>query len=250
MKKNVIIFLFIFSVDIRVRAEVAAHQAPYLIQEPEACLNGFGLCTLKSIEKYSIKNSTAILSLKKNTVLMRQALDKWALVAGNIFVNSKKEVSIVTPYGDMRIHPDAKVLIDKRENDYFVRVISGKVFLKGLGHANEVAVLEGYQNTLGRVGESARAEIAIPKPVLFIQAIKDWGSHFEGEQKEFRSEVENFKIIYKRATEELSELNRQIVQREVASHEERLNKARQKRVQKEAFERQKQENAVSRLLGE
>lgn len=220
------------------------------VEHPDGCLEKSSFCTIRSLKRYAVQEDEFRISMKSDTVLMRHDPLSWSFVTGNIFIKTKKTLTFKTTYGEIIISPNTQCLIQRNKKNYAVQVLFGQVLLKGLGHNQSYAVLEGFENFLSQVDGSMKSGIGIPKPVLLDSALIDWNFHFAGTKKQFMEDVEKFKPLLETAKNELSHLNQTIVHRELASAESEIQEKKAVLKSKKEQKSKNQDRTFDRLLGD
>jgi hypothetical protein len=240
---NVLFFLLAFSVDVRVHAK--------LIQTPEKCLDTKEYCVLKSEgSKEIVKIDDVVVSLKSDSTLIRQTENYFSFVKGTFLIKTNQKASVDTSYGKVSLDAGAQVIFEKKENVVTIETIFGKSLMHPVGAKKSIYILEGYENYLSEVDNSLKAQVGIPKPIIVDSLLKNWAMLTDSSKKDFVEDVDRFKEVHEKAVKDLSILNDQIVQREIASvtasKKAEIDRVHREKVQKKA----RQDMYLDHLLGE
>lgn len=240
---SVFLFIFTFTIEVRVRA------SDQIIETPEKCVEEKGYCTIKNLgSKYLYNGNGYSLSLKKESIVVRQKEKEWSFVKGQIFVTTSDKLVLDIPYGQIEVDKDTKVLIEKTEDKFTVQTIFGKVFLRPLGEKKPVLVMAGHENYISQVGASLKAQTGIPKPILVESLLRSWAFHSPDKKEKFLEDVESFKSVHEKAVHDLSILNEQIASREIASDRAEKLAAKERAIREKNRKEKMQETYYNRLL--
>lgn len=249
--KHVIIFIFIFTIDLRVRA-IDVSLSKSVIETPENCVEeALNYCIIKNLnKKFSLEREDYYMSLAPQAIVIKQKTREFSLVKGQVFVKSVNNIIFEVPYGQIEIEKGSQIVLEKMSDKVVIQTIFGKAYLKPLGEKKPIVVMAGQENFISQVDEASKAQTGIPKPILVAPLLKTWALHTNVKKQEFINEVDAFKSVHEKAVQELSILNEQIATREIASAKaEKLAREEQARRAKEARKKQ-QETYYNRLLSE
>lgn len=248
---SVLMFIFAFTIEVRVRASNVESETPKIVETPDHCVESYDYCVIKNLnQKYSYKGDSYVLSMSPESIVIRQKPKEISFVKGQLFIRADTKVTFETPYGQIEVEKDSQVLLEKFTDKFVVQTIFGKVFLKPLGGKKSILVMEGHENFISQVDDSLKAQVGIPKPIMIEPLLKTWAYHADLNKQKFLEEVDSFKTVHEKAVHELSILNEQIASREIASAKaEKLAAEERARKAKEHKEKM-QKTYYNRLLNE
>ncbi len=247
--KHFLVFLLFFSIDVRVKASDEVLTPVGIFFEPKNCLETTEYCVIKnySSPKYLLEVNNNKISMIQSATLVRHSSADFTLMKGQVLVAAEDVLKFNTPYGKIQVEAASKVLITKKNAEYRVTVLSGKVLLWPLGESSSVEVLAAYDNSLSAV-KNLKAQVGIPTPAVISETLQDWAKLTPLSKKDFLSAVDAFKEEHANASSQLSLLSREIAMREIENNDLKLENERKAREQAKQRVRATHDQNMNRLL--
>jgi hypothetical protein len=222
---RLLIFLFTFSLEVRVRAE--------LLQEPVRCLAEATVCAVRTgvADTGQIEVGSSAIAIDQSSSLIRLSANDAKLIWGTIWIKAKGDFTIRTEYGDASI-TDGEFWVTKTAERIIIATITSSVTVKPLGSNEHFVVESGEENWLSRVGRSGSAESGVPMAISFKEHLERWARLYRGGKKNFEKDVAEFHKTWLAASERTAQLHQSLVNRKIASIQEekaRLNAERRRR---------------------
>ncbi len=241
-----IIFLFIYTVDIRVRAEA---ESVKVFQDPRECLEDLNYCLVKNYayDRFYFLSGGDEVSLGFDAHIVRHIPGEFTLVKGKALLYTKTGLKVNTPYGRIVFEPETTALLTRKDKVNEITVLFGKARVNALGETDPIEVLPGYSNSISGV-KNLKAQIEIPKPAPIELTLKEWAMLSWKNKSELTADINEFKSVHSEASQQLSILAREIAMREVESHQQRELAQQKARQDRDLHQRRAREKTEKRLL--
>lgn len=222
------LFVLVFSIDIRLRAEV---------QEPPSCWRGKGACAVRTAdgERLPLSLEGGQVVLDGATTLLRVKTGELRLLAGQAWFRVQGPVSVGSEFGEI-FAEEGEFWLSRTSERMTVSAVSGSLKMKprqGEGLAEEeLEIPQGLENWVGRVKfGTQRAQTGVPTAIPFQAHLSRWARLYRGGRAQFIKEAEAFHDMWLRATEEAAGVHQELFERKMASlreKQERDSEARKK----------------------
>ena len=228
---RVLIFLMAFQLEVRVRA------SEELLEQPAQCLKSQELCSLKiGSESFHFEKNGVRLHVNANSTVSRQAVNSWKLIHGSLWVEDGDRVQVDTLYG----------LITGIRGSFWAIEQADKVLLRNitadlevsLRDGRSVSVPEGFEVWIGGIGVDGKSTYGMIRPIDMKDHLTLWAQIYPGSKSEFLSAVKELKERWGDVAVKGSEIYQGVVDRRIASAEEKLKQAEERKA-KAAAERQR-----------
>lgn len=227
---QVLLFILTSVLEVRVRADIPLnfYETVSPLELPEKCIESADVCTIttKSREKYELEFPSATLTLSEKTTFSRVSSDSGILIAGRLFVRSNESVKIDSSYGYVQ-STGGDFIIEHKDKEIKVTVLKGKVDLSPKGHEKPISLDAGLQNKFGRVDVSGKSSVGLPQAFDYLELTNELAPIFNGTRVRFFSYMREMKETHREAVIRTSEIHKLVVVREIASQEDRRNRAAQ-----------------------
>lgn len=212
--KHLFLFLFFFQAEVHVRA------AGDVLQTPEACLMRHGSCAIHVVGQayHYIKNGVNIHASSGSTVV-RNSSNNWNFVTGVVWVEEGEGLEFQSVYGKFKTEFGQYWLIDQKDR-LLVRNMSADLKIT-LRDGKVLELPEGFEFWISGLNSKGVSEYGVIKPIEMKSHIALWGSIYNGNKKAFRKELMRLKDRWGDLPEKSGQIYRALVDRQVASDQER-----------------------------
>lgn len=235
---QVLAFVLASIVEVHVKAQevVTLPEAKSPIEVPEKCLVEASVCTVKtkSHQRYTLKMEDTDVVLSANSVFARLTNETGSVIDGLVYINTKKNFKIETPYGSF-VSQGGEFLVYHQEKQYLAKVLNGELIIEPRGHDKKLTLAAGFENWIGRVDVSGKASVGIPQPLDYALVTKHLAPIYPGSKNEFAALMRALHISWQDSVAEAALTHEQMVKRELASQAERekQREAARKKMQEE-----------------
>lgn len=215
-----LIFLFCFTVEIRVKASNPQEQLNPPLQKPEGCYgNKNNPCVFSSGEKIlKLQLSNGILNLKNSTTLERNDKNHFQYLNGTIWIQSNEKMVIDSLYGSVESDRGEFWIV---ENDKKITIRSVIGLVKVNINSVTLEIPEGFQVWISGKDNTGKNTYGVPENIPIESHLKLWSELFTGTRAEFKERVSILKSLYKDKNVDSAEFYQRIADRHVASVNEK-----------------------------
>jgi hypothetical protein len=254
---HVFAFIFSFSLQVRVHAEVAhfsvAQTTPVaqlelaerVVQEPSGCLEKFrdeknhdvamnraDGCAIRTGagQRFNLKLKSTTLLLDQNTIV-DFSLDRATLIQGAVWVQTQSVYSVGCEFGRAEINK-GEFWVARTSDGMKVAALDSVVQLFPKGATETLLIDPGFENEVGKVQMTGVAKTGVPQAIEYQEHIARMARIYPGTKPEFTHAIEKFHHLWLSASRRAAEIHEQLYQRKIASIEEqkaRESEARRKR---------------------
>lgn len=231
--------------------EVQVHASSYItlpeakspVELPENCILENPVCTIRTVgnEKYSIDVEGSTIVMGPNSVFARTSSHSGSIIWGHAWVKSHSKFTIETPYGAITVSK-GEAMIRHLSDKIVVQTLAGETTLFPRGMEKPIVVLSGFENWIGRVTTKGQSAVGIPKPLDIKSVVLDLAPLQTEGRSVFESRLRDLREKWSGAIGVASDHYSLMVQRELASQEER------RRQREKAEKRWQEERAQWRKL--
>ncbi|NUN04960.1 MAG: hypothetical protein HUU57_04275 [Bdellovibrio sp.] len=212
---KLLLFVFAFQMEIRVRA------AAEVLQQPNQCLAEKAVsCALQAVQEgFHYQQYGLKIHAVKGSTLVRQSLKNWRLVRGALWVEQGPGFEVETVFGNITgqqgqfwvLEQDKKVLIRNVDADLKISLRDGKV----------LDLPQGFEVWISGLNTEGKSLYGMLRPVDLKDHLSLWSSLFQGSKDDFVEAVARLKYNWGDMAEKSSALYKSVVMRGIASQEER-----------------------------
>lgn len=209
------VFLMAFQMEVRVRA------AGDLMEQPSACLKAKETCALRVTgSAFHFEKDELKLHASEGTSLVRLAPEQWRLVKGALWVEANgRGLQLETLYANMSatfgqywvLEKDSKILVRNMSASLKVVLRDGKT----------LEVPEGFEVWISGVNSKGQSEYGMIEPLNMKEHLVLWNSLYRGSKESFVKEVRHYRENWGDLTLKSSHLYQALVEREIASANDR-----------------------------
>lgn len=220
---RLLLFLFVFTLEVRVRAEVSpASTSGVLLQEPAGCLRELvkakTSCALGTgrAGKVTLKLDSFEAVFDRRTAVIHQTGGDLRFVSGQIWLKTKIPQKIHTEFGAIDLGP-GEFWLDRSAERVRVGVIRGLAKLHPRGSAEVLEVPPGLENWLGTVALNGEARRGLPVSIALKPHFERWARLYPGSFKDFEKEALLFHDGWLEASRYSAEIHKALFERKIAS---------------------------------
>jgi hypothetical protein len=215
-------FGFLFCVDVHVKAQGLL---------AEDCWGKDGQCAVQAgASRRVMSNSTLRIVLAPQALLERRDPETIQLVRGDFYVESSTSVKMQTPFAKVWCVDDCKALFTRAMNGLEVKSLAGRWRVERVGEPTIYALPAGLQLVFGEVSDQGMAQMEFPQSLPWSPTLKQWAALYPDKMSMWKSEVVQFRHVWRDAVEAVSVLHQTAANRAVAAHDKEVALARQKRL--------------------
>ncbi len=164
------------------------------------------------------------------------------LVKGVVLAQLKGKDVLQTAYAYVRCQSEACQALVHREKDRVTfGVVEGVLLVHRLGENKDYVLPTAMQVSVGAVMADGYAEMDFPQSLAWDETVQTWARLFEGDLKEFKSTLAEFREVWHESVEAVSHLHEENAMRVIASYDHAVQdqQARQKAQEREDAELRK-----------
>jgi hypothetical protein len=204
------IFIFFFTVEVRVKASE-------LIERPQGCLNQKSTCALQTKDDvFHYSNPQLEFHLGKDSLSLKHSSNELEFASGALWVARYEKMNVKTIYGSVNAK-NGPFWVLQGEEKIWIRNVNGDLKVK-VRDGREVELPIGFQIWIGGVDSNGQSTMGIPETIHFDEHIRLWSRLFPGTKEKFKDEVESVKFTWGPVAERAAELytNMALRQRRIA----------------------------------
>lgn len=236
--RSFIIFILVFSVEIKVKAA----ELKTFSQKPKNCLEKYisgrplKECFIGSLSRQAkLKIDDKEIIFSKDTVV-KLGVGQFTLVSGLVAIKSTKPTQVQTLIGNVK----------SEKGEYWVEVdkdsatatnVFGDLVLEI--NNKKIDVLEKFEVSYWQTSASKQISHGVPKKVVVQVFLSQWSKLHFGSKEELLKNIEEFKSDYAGTVESESQLYQKVANRHIASLNERENNRKKAEQQKKDLEAQR-----------
>ncbi|MEZ4872593.1 MAG: hypothetical protein R2827_10240 [Bdellovibrionales bacterium] len=219
-------------------SELAISENEPTIQYPYDCIESKKYpCSLqtKTGQKFKFELSPGIhLHLGSGTVILVKDSSNYALVMGELVVQTSKNSAIETEFADLQVQPGLYYLTAISDSGVFVSNLDGFVTFSSNGKANALKLEKGYAIEVSKVRKNGWFEFGFPQPAVYSETIRKLSKVMTLDKNEFFKMAREFQPVAREAVEQMSQYYHSFAERRISSHNENLElmKRRREQIQK------------------
>lgn len=169
--------------------------------------------------------------LDRNIVMQANKESQWNVYQGMLVLNSKKPQKLHTPFADIEVGR-SKVMVHVLEDKVRVMALGGEgIKVKAKGDPDEHFLVPGFQNWYGGV-EKGMSESGVVSVLEFEDYAQKRARFFMDHSYGYVKELQDVANIVKWAAKVAADMHRSLVERKMASleekHQQKIHKKQQK----------------------
>ncbi|WP_374073299.1 hypothetical protein [Bdellovibrio bacteriovorus] len=236
MKKwiRLTLFLLAFQMEVRVRA------SGDVLQQPSACLKSKETCAIQVTgSAFHLLQESQKVHASEGSTLVRLSPTQWRLVKGNLWLEKGAGVEVETLYGTMKASHGQYWVVEKGDK-VLVRNIDATLHVT-LRDGKSLEVPEGFEFWIAGVNSKGISDYGMIQPIDMKEHLPLWNSLYRGSKNDFIKEVVHVRENWGDLAEKSSLIYKTVVQREIASEQEKQRLLDEKKQRKAAELRQMKE---------
>ncbi len=188
-------------------------------QQPEKCWQSKTACAARTVARQAARGewNGGVISLDESTTLVRIRESELRLITGTVWLKGIENTTVRTEFGSVEIRQGSETIIIKNQDRVMVSIIQGGAEIHPIGSEDQLEVAAGFENWIGRVDSTGRAQSGIPTAVIFSPFLQTWGRLYVGNNPEFEKEAVEFYSVWQKASREAASLHRDLFLRKCAS---------------------------------
>jgi hypothetical protein len=212
MIARLLLFLLIFSVEIRVEAariSLAETKSPVL--EPADCLSSKGICAIKTPEqnKFVLKIDESEFVMDSNSTIVRASATEIKLITGTVWVKSKTPITISTAFVDV-ISQGGEFWVTADSAAVHVSAIDESLLLNCKDKKTALKLEVGEENWVAGIDKKGESTSGVPRAIAFEDHLMRWARLYTGTKTQFESDVKNFHSRWERGLASVADYNKQL----------------------------------------
>jgi hypothetical protein len=231
-------FLTFFFVDVGLRA--AENLPEYAFELPRDCSVLSSECAVRTTESktYRLNVGMSSVTLGVNSSVLRRSGAEVTVLEGEFWFIAPSLLRIRDPFGEIEVSDsNAEFFVKRTHSKLLVQVAKGEVRIRPKGTERFLTLSKGLENWLGPVNKG-HGQLGFPNSIAIRPFVNTWANFYEGTPQEFRTEVSEFVSAAQEASNNVSDLQKATVERNIASAKESANAA-PNLAKKQSFERKK-----------
>lgn len=213
---KVFVLLFVFCADIQVHAGGGAHSKP-TPNEGSKSQPELGDAALLVEKRTVLSLGSSQLVVSRGGLLRREGA-MVQLIRGSFYFDGTADQVFKTPFVTIRCADGScRMLIERARESVEIKNLSGNIILQRNGEAQNYFLPTATQVSIGAVTMRGFADMEFPQSLPWSETARKWADLFPGSVKEFKSELEEFRPIWREAVEAISHLHLERANREIAS---------------------------------
>jgi hypothetical protein len=240
-----VVWVFLFCVDVHVRAETAHGQAKAeashgqakaetaqvdvkaeasdKARETENCWSKQIPCAVKSEHsKIRLHAKHLDLVMARGALLEQQTQNTIRLIKGEFYIETSQVVYFKTPYAKIWCEEECKGYFSRTVDQVNVKSLDGEWLIQRTGETTPYVLRVGRQVLIGEVQFDGKAFMEFPQSLPWSSTVNQWATLYPGSLDEFKHVLARFRTEWKGAVEELSDLHQTEAKRTIASHEKQV----------------------------
>lgn len=233
----------VLEVHVYASSYITLPEAKSPVELPENCILESPICTIRTVgnEKYTIDVEGATIVMGPNSVFARTSSRSGSIIWGHVWIKSHSKFTVETPYGSIAVSKGEAVIRHLRDK-IVIQTLAGETLVQPRGFEKPIVVLSGFENWIGRVTTKGQSAVGIPKPLDIKAVVLDLAPLQAEGRSVFESRLHDLRAKWSNAIGVASDHYSLMVQRELASQEER------RRQRERAEKRWQEERAQWRKL--
>lgn len=207
-------FLIAFQLEVRVRA------SGDVLQKPESCLNGKNACAIQVVgDSFKFTHGSLKIVAAQDSTLARIRTKVWQLIKGTLWVQEGDGLRVETVFGALSadrgqfwvLDQGSKILVRNVDSDLKIYLRDGKT----------LELPEGFEVWISGINSRGQTEYGVLRPIDMKVHLLLWNSLYEGSKENFIRDVAKVKASWGDLAEKSSLIYSGLIQRELASHQEK-----------------------------
>jgi hypothetical protein len=230
------IFVFFFTIDVRVRASNEFHE------RPAGCLKNKTVCALQTKnDSFHLVNLQTEFHLGPKTLVLRNSPEQIEFINGTFWAQKFNKMTVKTLFGEV-ISESGPFWVLGDQQKIWVRNVNAdlKIQLRD-GHSLELP--QGFQIWISGMDDKGHSTTGIPEMIPVEDHIRLWSFLYQGNRQDFLSEVRDIKWTWGSLPERSSQLYLSIIQRQ-----EHLAQLRHDAIQKRKLAQQDENKRVKEMF--
>jgi hypothetical protein len=219
---RVMLFLAVFVIDVRVKADNLKLQVLTDIQEqPENCWKLEGPCAVRTLKFQSARFSWlgGTVTLDEVTTLVRGTGNELRLINGTIWLRGADRTIVRSEFGTIEIPSHGEGWLKKSPDQLSVADVDRTALIRPQGSSDILEVSSGLENWIGRVGADGKAQTGIPVAIVLKPFLRQWAKLYSGSLKQLEADASSFYVTWSDASRLAAQIHQDLFTRKCASIE-------------------------------
>lgn len=228
---RVFIFILAFQVEVRVRA------SGELLEQPALCLKTQDICSLQiNNDAFHFEKKDLRFHATPHSTLSRLSLSSWKLIRGNLWVEKGRGLEVETLYGSIQGTGGSYWVLDQGDK-VILRNITADLSMN-LRDGSRISIPEGFEVWVSGINTDGKSSYGMIRPIDMKEHLPLWSSLFRGSKEDFIAQSRSLKERWGDLAVKGSDLYQKVVDRRIASADEKKRQDDEIKAQK-AAERQR-----------
>ena len=230
-RKQLALFLFVFSLDVRSKAEehraIESHsnKTANLVSLPEGCERSPEQvpCTVQNKGRFAatIEFDQQKIILYPQSAMTREENQTLRFLSGRAWIHAGHELVLHTTYGDIELRPGARLWLENGRDRFDMRTHEGLVLIQVKGDSKFYELPAGFETAMLPVDKEGKSKLHTPEPVNYKRHLPEMRVAFP-DKAEYLEQLEKFSEAWKAAQERSQVLHAQLVEDQLTERKRAL----------------------------
>lgn len=216
MKMTLRLFLFLIAFQLEVRVRASGE----VLQQPDSCLKDKSACAIQVVgDSFKFTRGSLKLVAAQDSTLARIRTKVWRFIKGTLWVQESDGLKVETVFGSLSADRGQFWVLDQGSN-VLVRNVDSDLKIH-LRDGKRLELPEGFEVWISGINSRGQTEYGVLRPIDIKAHLPVWNSLYEGSKEEFIRDVTKTKEFWGDLAEKSSRIYSGLVQRELASYQEK-----------------------------
>lgn len=213
-----------------------ADQSLGIVDSPMGCFSKKAYpCSLRVTEAYlAFERGENQFHLAENSALLFWSPSQVQLLQGKVWIRDSKELAVKIS-SSLQIHVTGEWFFEKQPDaTMLARNLSGGARFESRFVFQSEALPVGFQNWFGQIDSSGQISRGVIRPIAQAPFLKSWLPVSGLPIALAKKRAANYKALWSEAVEQSASLYQQVIERRLASHEEKARRLAAQKASREA----------------